>query len=119
MFDINLNGKTVFITGATRGIGAAIVVALKNSNAKVIGTGTQSDPNPILDGYFQADFTNLNEIYNCANYLKDIRPDILINNAGIGKNLPFTEINPTDFLLMHQVNVFAPFVSSSHTFYER
>ena len=110
MLDFNLNGKTVFITGATRGIGAALAVAFKNCNAKVIGTGTESRANDILDEYFQADFSNLNEINNCANYLKNIRPDILINNAGIGKNLPFTEIDPKTFLMMHQVNVFAPFI---------
>ena len=110
MLDFNLNGKTVFITGATRGIGAALAVAFKNCNAKVIGTGTEIRANDILDEYFQADFSNLNEINNCANYLKNIRPDILINNAGIGKNLPFTEIDPKTFLMMHQVNVFAPFI---------
>jgi len=110
MININLKNKTVFITGASRGIGAAVASAFKESGANVIGTGTQRKVDGIFDEYFQADFSDLSEIYNCAKYIKNNQPDILINNAGIGKNLPFIEIDSASFLLMHQINVFAPFV---------
>jgi NAD(P)-dependent dehydrogenase (short-subunit alcohol dehydrogenase family) len=110
MIDLNLKDKTVFITGATRGIGEAIAFAFKKSGAKVIGTGTGKNTNKNFDEYFQADFSNLNEIHNCANYLESSSVDILINNAGIGKNSSFAKIDPNTFLLMHQVNVYAPFV---------
>lgn len=110
MIDFNLKGKTVFITGATRGIGEAVALVFKKSGAKVIGTGTGKNTNENFDEYFQADFSNLNEIHNCANYLEDSSVDILINNAGIGKNSSFANIDPSTFLLMHQVNVYAPFI---------
>ncbi len=41
--------------------------------------------------------------------MAELEPDILINNAGINKIAPFAEINPDDFKLIQQINVFAPF----------
>jgi len=49
-------------------------------------------------------------LYLFAEKVKDIKPDILINNAGINKNAPFLEIDPKEFLLINQVNVFSPFL---------
>jgi NAD(P)-dependent dehydrogenase (short-subunit alcohol dehydrogenase family) len=37
-----------------------------------------------------------------------VEPDVLVNNAGINKNLPFVEIDPLEFQRIQQVNVFAP-----------
>ena len=106
----NFAGKTVFISGATRGIGRAISIALKLRGAKVIGSGTVADQSlEYLDEYIQADFSDINQIYSCADRLKFIKPDILINNAGINVISPFCEIIPQDFLRIYQVNVFAPF----------
>lgn len=106
----NFAGKTVFISGATRGIGRAISIALKLRGAKVIGSGTGADQSlEYLDEYIQADFSDINQIYFCADRLKFIKPDILINNAGINVISPFCEIIPQDFLRIYQVNVFAPF----------
>jgi 3-oxoacyl-[acyl-carrier protein] reductase len=106
----NFSGKTVFISGATRGIGQAIAIALKLRGAKVVGSGTSIDqPLEYLDEYIQADFSDINQIRSCADRLKFVKPDILINNAGINVISPFCEIIPQDFLRIHQVNVFAPF----------
>jgi citronellol/citronellal dehydrogenase len=45
-----LQGKTVFITGATRGIGKAIGLAAARDGANVVVTGKSSVPNPKLPG---------------------------------------------------------------------
>lgn len=107
---LSLNNKTVFITGATRGIGLSIAETFSNSGAKVIGTGTKPVYKSNLDDYFQTDFTDLQQIMSCVDFLKKIKPDILINNAGINKNAPFLDIKPEVFLQIQQVNVFAPFL---------
>jgi NAD(P)-dependent dehydrogenase (short-subunit alcohol dehydrogenase family) len=102
--------KTVFVTGATRGIGQAIAAAFRASGAKVIGTGTGSHSPTDLDGYVQADFGNMEQIRACAEYVRRAEPDILVNNAGINRNQPFIDIDPGEFQRIQQVNVFAPFL---------
>lgn len=105
----SFENKTVFVTGATRGIGAAIAAAFHTAGAKVIGTGTQSDAAGSFDEYLQSDFGDLKQIQSCAEFVRRVEPDVLINNAGINKNLPFVEIDPQNFQHIQQVNVFAPF----------
>lgn len=110
MSGMNFENKTVFVTGATRGIGAAVSAAFRAAGAKVIGTGTQGDATGAFDEYIQADFVDMEQIRACADLIRRTEPDVLINNAGINKNLPFVEIDPQDFQRIQQVNVFAPFV---------
>jgi NAD(P)-dependent dehydrogenase (short-subunit alcohol dehydrogenase family) len=109
MPELDFENKTVLITGATRGIGAAIANAFHTAGAKVIGTGTHAASSGLFDEYFQADFTDADQISACAECVRHTEPDVLINNAGINKNLPFVEIDPIMFQRIQQVNVFAPF----------
>ena len=109
---MDFKGKVVFLTGATRGIGAAVYSALISAGATVIGSGTGQQRPIGFEEYYKADFSTLEGIYECANYLRTLQPDILINNAGINKNAPFLDIDPEDFLRIQQVNLFAPFCLS-------
>jgi citronellol/citronellal dehydrogenase len=47
---MSLNGKTVFITGSTRGIGRAIALRCARDGANIIVTGKSKDPHPKLAG---------------------------------------------------------------------
>ena len=107
-----MEGRKVVVTGATRGIGAEIAQAFADYGANVIGTRTthtECSDSPCKK-WLIADFSNLSQLYECASEVKAIAPDVLINNAGINKIGQFTKISPEDFLLIQQVNVFAPFL---------
>jgi len=109
---VDLVGKVVFLTGSTRGIGAAISEKLNAAGATVIGAGANASKYNDVKEYYQANFNFKEEIYDCANYLRVLKPDILINNAGINNNQPFVDCDPEVFLQIQQVNLFAPFCLS-------
>lgn len=105
-------GKTVFVTGASRGIGRAIAEMFRAEGARVIGTRTRpnSEADEVCDEWVVADFSDVGQIESCADFVRQAAPDVLVNNAGINIIAPFTEIAPDDFQLIQQVNVFAPFM---------
>jgi NAD(P)-dependent dehydrogenase (short-subunit alcohol dehydrogenase family) len=109
---MRFTSKKVFVTGASRGIGSAIAQAFRAEGAWVIGTrtGTGVEADEVCQEWVTADFTVVRQIQACAERVRHAAPDVLINNAGINKIAPFVEIDPADFLSIHQVNVFAPFM---------
>lgn len=108
---LEMKNKTVVVTGASRGIGAAIASAFSESGAHVIGTCTkQANLESCCADWLISDFSDVGQIQSCAKEIANIGPDILINNAGINKISRFQDVTAEDFLLIQQVNVFAPFV---------
>lgn len=108
---VDLSGRTVLVTGASRGIGQAIAAAFRQAGAWVVGTRTLGGEagDEVCHSYLQADFCDLAQIETCAEWARELGPDVLINNAGINRIAPFAEIDPADFLRIQQVNVYAPF----------
>lgn len=107
---LRFSGKRAFVTGASRGIGRAIAQALSAEGAWVIGTRTGGNGDKTCQEWVQADFTDISQIHSCAARVRESQPDVLINNAGINKVAPFVDVDASDFLKIHQVNVFAPFL---------
>ena len=109
---MRFQNKRVFITGASKGIGASIAQAFKAEGAFVIGTQTKNisikDNN--CDEWFVANFLEEKQIHSCADYLKSQKIDILVNNAGFNVNESFSSIDLDVFKKIQQVNLFAPFV---------
>ena len=106
-----MDGKTVLVTGASRGIGAEIARVFSELGAEVIGTKTsEGNADNICSDWLIADFSDAEQLHNCASDVKKIAPDVLINNAGINEIGRFVDIDPNVFLNIQQVNVFAPFL---------
>src|SRR5215510_10273478 len=126
-----LQGKTLFITGASRGIGLAIGVRAARDGANVVIAAKTAEPNPRLPGTV---FTAAEEIDKAGGaglpIVCDIRfeeqvaaavkkavekfggIDILVNNAS-AIHLTGTEQTPMKrYDLMHQINTRGTFVCS-------
>ena len=104
----NLNGKTILVTGSSRGIGRAIAIELANHGAiiaahynqnAVEARKTLSELRSNDHFMIQGDFS---KTATAEKVIKEIeekagRIDILINNAGIFEEINFEEINYEDW----------------------
>jgi 2-deoxy-D-gluconate 3-dehydrogenase len=116
LFD--LAGKTALVTGASRGIGAAVAVGLAEHGADVIAVSRSIEHAPgeeirsLGRTFFAlaADLSTAADRRRLASALRDLPPvDILVNNAGIARRAPaerHTEDMWNDVLA---VNLTAPF----------
>ncbi|GHF32609.1 NAD(P)-dependent dehydrogenase (short-subunit alcohol dehydrogenase family) [Amycolatopsis bartoniae] len=108
-------GKTVVITGASDGIGAAAARRLHREGHRVVVVGRSPEKTAAVAGElgvesFVADFTRLDEVRKLAEDLNAAfsRIDVLANNAG-GLFGPRTE-TADGFEKTFQVNYLAPFL---------
>jgi NAD(P)-dependent dehydrogenase (short-subunit alcohol dehydrogenase family) len=77
---MNFAGKTIFITGASRGIGQSVAKHFKEYGGFVIGTKTNSSSvnHDYCHEWLQADFSSEKEILECSKFIKS-RKDIDID----------------------------------------
>lgn len=121
---MSLQGKTLFITGASRGIGRAILLAFAREGAHVVGvdigdqteTGEQASALGAKFNAYTADFGILTQ-QRAADLIARIlidtgRIDALVNNAGIIRRAPIVDHPEEDWNALLQVNLSAPFFLS-------
>ncbi|MCH5596573.1 SDR family oxidoreductase [Niabella ginsengisoli] len=125
--DLQLNGKTAFVSGSTAGIGLATAKRLLTEGANVIINGRSKetvdkvvsqlksvDPTFNISG-IAADFSKVEEVNNLIAALpSDL--DILVNNAGIFEPKPFDEIPDEDWFRFFEVNVMSGIRLARHFF---
>ena len=125
MKSFSLEGKVAWVTGASYGIGMAIVKAYHDAGAKVVfNTSRQESVDKGLEEYrkcgmddvegYVCDVTDENAVQALANKIieKFGRLDILVNNAGCIKRIPMTEMSAEDFRAVVDLDLNAPFICS-------
>ena len=103
MCNRSANGKTVIVTGASQGIGAAIVQAFLDRSYDVVATsrsmskaGFAPSPNlALVDGDIGKAATAEKVVQTAVNEFGTI--DHVVNNAGIFAAKPFTDYTAEDF----------------------
>ncbi|MDF0601658.1 SDR family oxidoreductase [Psychromarinibacter sp. C21-152] len=121
MTPFDLTDRTALVTGASRGIGAAICTALARSGADVIGVSSSlpddggdvgaavRDAGRRFDA-ISCDLGDRAAIHAMLEELADRRIDILVNNAGIIRRGPVAEHSDADWDAVMAVNLDAPFL---------
>lgn len=110
--------RTALVTGATRGIGRALVLELSRRGVQVFASGRDGRLLEILHqetgcGYSAHDLTEASEVlalYRIVRTYFQNAPDMLINNAGYNTKAPLTEVSTEAFDRQYALNLRAPFL---------
>lgn len=130
---MNFNGKTVFITGGSRGIGKAIALRMAKEGANIVIAAKTTEPHPKLEGTI---FTAAEEIERAGGKALavkcDIREesqvvdavaaavkqfggiDILVNNASAINLSPPSMLPLKQYDLMQDINTRGTYLVSRH-----
>jgi len=130
---MSLNRKTLFITGASRGIGLAIGLRAARDGANVVIAAKSAEPHPKLPGTI---YTAAQEIEQAGGQalplVVDVRDeeavkgaigrtvetfgglDIVVNNASAISLTPTPQTDMKRFDLMHQINTRGTFMVSKY-----
>ncbi|MBO2458305.1 SDR family NAD(P)-dependent oxidoreductase [Actinomadura violacea] len=113
--DIDLSGRTAFVTGSTQGIGRAIAAGLARAGATTVVNGRSGDGvTRALDGLRaelpDADLRGVAADVATAEGAEAVRAevpdvDILVNNLGIFSARPVLEIDDAEWRRYFEVNV--------------
>ena len=115
-----LDGKVVWITGASRGIGRGIALACAREGARTVLVARETShlsetvnlirafngPEPILADYDICDSVQVGEAFK-KHYKELKRLDVLVNNAGIMQDALLGMVSATQLKQVFEVNVFA------------
>lgn len=115
----NLDGKVAIVTGASRGLGQGMAIALAQAGANVVGVGqsdmtlTKEEINKAGKEFFEikVDLTTTEKVDEIVEKTieKFGRVDILVNNAGIIRRqdaIQYTEKDWDDILNLNLKTIF-------------
>ncbi len=111
---MNLKNKVIIVTGATRGIGKALVDRLSQEKSHVIAiTRSKENIKDKRDGkQYVCDLSDKNQIFSLVDQIKKYYKsiDVLVNVAGIGIYKPLEEATYDEWDKSLAINVTAPFI---------
>ncbi|MEV5546441.1 SDR family oxidoreductase [Streptomyces sp. NPDC052309] len=115
---MGMSGLTALVTGGTAGIGRAVAVQLAQEGAEVIVHGRDAERGASVVAeieaaggtarFLQADLADAKDVQRLAEEAGNV--DVLINNAGIYKFLPTSEMTEDLFDLHMDLNTKAPYL---------
>ena len=117
----DFSGRTVVLTGGTRGIGRAMAAAYARAGAELIVTGTKASADEgsiaairrhggIELRYLQADFDDSSSTSAFLDVLGELpKIDVLVNNAGINRIDTIGDVSLADYESVMNVNLHGPF----------
>ena len=118
----DLSGKTALVTGANRGIGAAIALGLAQAGANIVGISRQMNGDEVIAREVKAlgrtftpiaaDLSDRSQSTTLAKRVLELVPrvDILINNAGITARYPAAEIPLDEWDRVIEINLNSQFI---------
>ncbi len=119
---INFNNKKILITGATGGIGGALVKKFVSLGGKVCGTGTKSEkldtlkkdnPDIKIKKFDLSEHSSIQEFVNTVVYeLGGL--DILINNAGMNMDNLSLRMKDEEWKKVIDINLTSTFLISKY-----
>jgi len=125
VFDIT--GRLAFVTGSSRGLGAAMAAGLAEAGARLVLHGRDTDQlaataerlrerTGTAPAWVTFDVTDSAAVADgVARLIADHGvPDILVNNAGIQRRAPFNEFDPADWDDVIASNLSSAFYVSRH-----
>ncbi|MEV5786584.1 MULTISPECIES: SDR family NAD(P)-dependent oxidoreductase [Streptomyces] len=115
---MGMSGLTALVTGATAGIGRAVALQLADEGAEIVVHGRDQDRGADVVAeiekaggsarFVQADLGDPADVERLAREAGDV--DVLVNNAGVYKFLPTSEMTTELFDLHMDLNTKAPYV---------
>ncbi|MFI9549803.1 SDR family NAD(P)-dependent oxidoreductase [Streptomyces sp. NPDC052016] len=115
---MGMSGLTALVTGGTAGIGRAVAVQLAQEGAEVIVHGRDAERGASVVAeieaaggtarFLQADLADAKDVQRLAEEAGNV--DVLINNAGVYKFLPTSEMTEDLFDLHMDLNTKAPYL---------
>lgn len=121
---VDISGRVAIVTGASRGLGAAIVETLAERGAIVVASAHAADPPHELVASLAsrglkvhsrlADVTDPEEVQGLADWThrEFDRIDVLVNNAGVGAVVPSQELTLECWSQVLAVNLTGPLLCS-------
>lgn len=117
----SLKGKVAFVTGAGRGIGKAVALALASEGVNIgLLARTEADLKEVVSeveglgvkaAYVAVDVSSQEEVEEAVKKITGElgKADILINNAGIGKFATLLDMDPKEWKRIIDVNLMGPY----------
>jgi NAD(P)-dependent dehydrogenase (short-subunit alcohol dehydrogenase family) len=102
--ELGLGGRTAYVTGGARGLGAAIAEELAAEGVRVL----VADIEPTVG--IVADLSTREGAEGAARRVLELLggpPDILVNNVGVAFQRPFSDTSDDDWLRLFEANFFS------------